>query len=75
MVIFLLTRRHYRKKRELETPIRFNPNDNCIHENLFSELHDEKTSAGNIQVGVCAEAETYDNPCFSPDEKEVDNWD
>ena len=73
VVIFLLTRHCYRKKRDLEntSTVRFNPHTDCIQETFYSELHAEKPSAGNVPVGVYADVEAYDNPSFSLVENEV----
>ena len=72
VVIFLLTRRHYRKKRELENAKRFNPNTDCIYDNIHSGLYAGNISAGNIPDGVYAEIQTNANPSYCPVEKMVD---
>ena len=69
VVIFLLTRRHYRKKREPENATRFNPNADCIYDNIHSGLY---ATAGNIPDGVYAEIQTNANPSYCPVEKMVD---
>ena len=72
VVIFLLTRHCYRKRRELENAIKFNPNTDCIYENIHSKMYTENTAAGNTPDGLYAEIQTNANPSYCPVEKMVD---